>query len=124
MQNEISTDNNVALRRSIYAILICIGLGAAIGRILAVDSVDMSRLADSKISKELADKRKELRASRRTLSGIRLDYAVLQFRNELAVCTALCGHSLAPTTAAAGVPSARSSSRKCVCPVRRMRSIK
>ena len=83
MQATTPADNNAALRRSIYAILICIGLGAVIGRILAVDSVDMSRLADSKFSKELADKRKDLQAER--LSGIRLDYAVLQYRNELAV---------------------------------------
>ncbi len=37
---------DATLRRSIYALLICIGVGAAIGRILAVDSVDMVRLAD------------------------------------------------------------------------------
>jgi hypothetical protein len=78
-------DNNVTLRRSIYAILICISLGAVIGRILAVDSVDMSRLTDSKFSKELAEKRKELAGKPNELSGLRLDYAVLQYRNELAV---------------------------------------
>ncbi len=85
MSNQLSQDVNVALRRSIYAILICIGLGAVIGRILAVDSVDMSRLTDSKLSKELSEKRKELAGKPMELSGIRLDYAVLQYRNELAV---------------------------------------
>jgi hypothetical protein len=83
MQTTPVTDANFALRRSIYAILICIGLGAVIGRILAVDSVDMSRLADSKISKELSEKRKELQA--KGLAGIKLDYAVLHYRNELVV---------------------------------------
>jgi hypothetical protein len=85
MQTPKPVDNNATLRRSIYTILICIGLGAVIGRILAVDSVDMSRLTDNKLSKELADKRKELAGKPNELSGIRLDYAVLQFRNELAV---------------------------------------
>ncbi len=93
MQTATPADNNAALRRSIYAILICIGLGAVIGRILAVDSVDMSRVADSKFSRELADKRKELANKPKELSGVRLDYAVLQFRNELAVALALCGRS-------------------------------
>jgi hypothetical protein len=89
MQIPTPADNNAALRRSIYAILICIGLGAVIGRILAVDSVDMSRLTDSKLSKELGDKRKELAGKPKELSGIQLDYAVLQYRNELAVRSGL-----------------------------------
>lgn len=75
---------SVSFRRSIYAILICIGLGAAIGRILAVDSVDMARLADAKLARQLAAKRKELQ-DKDHLSGIALDYAVSKAKTELAV---------------------------------------
>ena len=57
-------------------------MGAAIGRILAVDSVDMGRLADTKLARELAARRAELQA--KGLSGIRLDYAVAQAKTELA----------------------------------------
>ena len=46
MDSQPENDSHAALRRSIYGILICIGLGAMIGRILAVDSVDFRRVAD------------------------------------------------------------------------------
>ena len=59
MDSQPSTDSNAALRRSIYGILICIGLGAMIGRILAVDSVDFRRLADAKFKKKLDDKQRK-----------------------------------------------------------------
>ena len=61
----------VRLCKSVYAVLICIGLAAVIGRILAVDSVDTSRVVDAKFEKELAGKRRELQSQ--GLSGIRLD---------------------------------------------------
>jgi hypothetical protein len=86
---EPTAPNNAALRRSVYALLICIGLGAVIGRILAVDSVDMVRLADykfatdAKLAKKLADKRTAFLSQ--GLSGLRLDYAVLEAKTELAV---------------------------------------
>ena len=74
MATQPPTDPNVALRRSIYGILICIGLGAMIGRILAVDSIDYRRLADVKFQKRLEAKRKEFQDQ--GLSGIELDYAL------------------------------------------------
>ena len=64
METTTPSDQNALLRRSLYAILICIGLGAMIGRILAVDSVDFRRAADAKFKKELDGKRKELNDKR------------------------------------------------------------
>jgi hypothetical protein len=83
MENQPQNDSQAALRRSIYAILICIGLGAMIGRILAIDSVDYRRLADTKFKKELADKREALR--RQGLTGLEIDYAVQREETVLAV---------------------------------------
>ncbi len=82
----VTAVDNHALRRSIYAMLICIGLGAAAGRILAVDSVNMARMADAKFAKELADQREQLG---KTQSGVRLDYALLQAKTELAIANGL-----------------------------------
>jgi hypothetical protein len=84
---ETAAPGNAALRTSIYALLICIGLGAAIGRILAVDATDMGRVADSKFAKELAEKRKELQ--QRDLSGLQLDYALLRAKTEMAIAAGL-----------------------------------
>ncbi len=80
MDTQPQRDPRAALRRSIYSILICIGLGAMIGRILAVDSVDSRGLADSLYKKKLQT---ELKAQ--GLSGLELDYAVLQKETALAV---------------------------------------
>jgi len=83
MDNQPQNDPNTALRRSIYGILICIGLGAMIGRILAVDSVDFRRLADAKFKQQLADKRVELQ--RQGLTGVEIGYALQREETELAV---------------------------------------
>jgi len=83
MDSQPQNDSNAALRRSIYGILICIGLGAMIGRILAVDSVDYRRLADTKFKKELDDKRTELQ--HQGLTGLEIDYALRREETELAV---------------------------------------
>ncbi len=77
------TDSPAALRRSIYGILICIGLGAMIGRILAVDSVDCRKLADAKFKKQLDDKRDELQGQ--GLTAVEVDYAVQREETELAI---------------------------------------
>ncbi len=77
------TDSNVALRRSIYGILICIGLGTMIGRILAIDSVDFRRLADTKFKKQLDDERTELQ--RQGLSAVEIDYVLLHAETDMAV---------------------------------------
>jgi hypothetical protein len=83
MNSHTQNDGNAALRRSIYGILICIGLGAMIGRILAVDSVDYRRLADTKFKKELDGQRAELQ--RQAPTGIEMEYALRQAETELAV---------------------------------------
>ena len=91
MDSQTQNDGNAALRRSIYGILICVGLGAMIGRILAVDSVDYRRLADTKFKKELDDQRAELQRQgltgldqRQRLTGLEIDYRVQQAETELA----------------------------------------
>ncbi len=87
MDNQPQNDSNAALRRSIYGILICIGLGAMIGRILAVDSVDFRRLADTKFKKQLDDKRSELQG--RGLTALEIDYAVQREETRLALQSGL-----------------------------------
>jgi len=83
MDSQLQDDPNAALRRSVYGILVCIGLGAMIGRILAVDSVDYRRVADAKFKKELDEKRAEL--ERQDLTGLEIDYALRQEETRLAV---------------------------------------
>jgi hypothetical protein len=80
MDNHTQTDPNAGLRWSIYGILICAGLGATVGRILAVDSIDYRRLADSHYKQKL---QMELQAQ--GLSGVDLDYAVAQRETALAI---------------------------------------
>jgi len=83
MDSQPQTDSHAALRRSIYGILICIGLGAMLGRILAVDSVDFRRAADTKFKKELDAKRIELQ--HQDLTAVEIDYALLREETDLAV---------------------------------------
>jgi hypothetical protein len=80
MDNPPPTDPNAALRWSIYSILMCVGLGAMVGRILAVDSIDFRRLADSHYKQQLQS---ELQAQ--GLSGVELDYAVLRKETAIAL---------------------------------------
>ncbi len=61
--NEIATDPNAPLRRSVYWLLILISAGMMLGRILAVNSVDMAGLEANRLSKipgELERKRQAL----------------------------------------------------------------
>ena len=87
MDSQSPNDSAAALRRSLYGILICIGLGAMIGRILAVDSIDFRRVADAKFAKQLAAKRAELQ--RQGLTAVELDYALLNWKTDLAVRSGL-----------------------------------
>lgn len=64
-------DSHAAFRRSAYWLMIAIGMGAALRRILAVDSVDMARLEANKVSIALEQDRKSLEAA--GLSGDALD---------------------------------------------------
>jgi hypothetical protein len=61
--NEQSSDNRAGLRKTVYAILIAVGIGAVIGRILAVDAVEETRLQEYRarlIPRQLAEKRARL----------------------------------------------------------------
>ena len=87
MDTQFPSDSQAPLRWSIYAILICIGLGAMVGRILAVDSVDYRRLADTKFKKELDDKRGGLESQ--GLSGLALDAAVQREETNLTIRSGL-----------------------------------
>ena len=54
---------------------------------MAVDAVDFRRVADAKFQKELAARRSEL--ERQGLSGVRLDYALLDAKTDLAIRSGL-----------------------------------
>ncbi len=61
--NEQSSDNRAGLRKTVYAILIAVGIGAVLGRILAVDAVEETRLQEYRarlIPRQLAEKRARL----------------------------------------------------------------
>jgi hypothetical protein len=61
--NEIATDSNALLRRSVYWLLILVSAGMMLGRILAVNSVDMAGLEANRLGKipgELEAKRQAL----------------------------------------------------------------
>jgi hypothetical protein len=51
--NLFQQDSSARLRRMMYAILICLGIGSMLGRILAVDQVDDSAKEDYRIRKEV-----------------------------------------------------------------------
>ena len=61
--NETSSDERAVLRKSIYALLIAIGIGAVLGRVFAVEEVSASRLTpylQSQIEDRLVQKRARL----------------------------------------------------------------
>jgi len=61
--NVPSDDPGVALRKSVYTLLIVLGTSVVLGRILAVDSVDSEKLRAHllrQIPRELEQKREEL----------------------------------------------------------------
>ena len=71
--NDIATDPNASLRRSVYWLLILVSAGMMLGRILAVNSVDMAGLEANRLSKipgELEKKRQALLVARRFGRGI------------------------------------------------------
>ncbi len=51
----------VNLRRSVYAVMICAAVGMLLGRILAVDAVDLRAVEESRIQQRLGQRRAELR---------------------------------------------------------------
>jgi hypothetical protein len=66
-------DPRALLRRGVYAILIALSAGAMIGRILAVNSVDLIRVEQAAVDKEVAGRAKEL-----TEAGKKVDRAALE----------------------------------------------
>ncbi len=61
--NDTVTDPNAPLRRSVYWLLILVSTGVMLGRILAVNSVDMAGLEANRLGKipgELEKKRQKL----------------------------------------------------------------
>lgn len=54
-------DSGAALRRSLCWLLIMVGLGVVIGRIMAVDAVDRRLLPDPTLKKKLSEKSEELK---------------------------------------------------------------
>ncbi len=53
-------DSTATLRRSVYLLLIALAVGNMVGRILAVDSVDLTRLERQRIDERMRDYRVEL----------------------------------------------------------------
>ena len=71
--NDIATDPNASLRRSVYWLLILMSAGMMLGRILAVNSVDMAGLEANRLSKipgELEKKRQTLMSQGRFGRGV------------------------------------------------------
>jgi hypothetical protein len=76
-----SDEPQARLRRSVYLILIVAGIGLLIGRILAVESVDMVKRWDEEVKVKTKEKREALK--KEGISGERLDLQVGQFETEL-----------------------------------------
>lgn len=60
-----NSDSGAELRRNVYLLLIVLGLGAVVGRIVAVDSVDVVGLENNRLKKVAAD----LKEKRRSLEA-------------------------------------------------------
>ncbi len=67
----LADDSCRRLRQSVYFVLIATSLGIMLGRILAVDSVDMYGLDKDRIRIALAEKKKSLEAERKTVEEIK-----------------------------------------------------
>ena len=117
-------DPGAALRRGVYLLLICVGVGAMLGRILAVDTVDRRPWKTYRVKAQLDEKRRELEKK-----GIHRQGAGGNPRGRQAADSGrpwpYAGLSSAPTTAAAGPPSGPWSSPTCACraPLRHRRVV-
>jgi hypothetical protein len=88
--NDTPTDSNAALRRSIYWVLIALSAGAMLGRIFAIDSVDLLAVQRDRLAKmpgELEQKRQSLEAKGISGDELRqeLDRAEKRLRTRAAV---------------------------------------
>lgn len=78
-----SEDSHAALRRAIYGMLIAVALGNAVGRILAVNSVDNVRLEKYVVDRAVSDKKTALEAE--GLTGDALTAALAEYTAEVQV---------------------------------------
>ena len=92
-------DPRAPLRRGVYALLIALAAGSMIGRILAVNSVDVIKIDQSLVDKEVARRTAELKAR-----GEPIDRAAIE--EEARAKVGKQRRFSAPTTAAAGTRSA------------------
>ena len=74
MSTTLNDDPRAALRRGMYLVLTAVGLGAALGRIMAVDAVDRTAVQEDHVRHELADAKKALAA--KGLAGTALEDAL------------------------------------------------
>jgi hypothetical protein len=74
-------DTSAALRRGVYLLLIAVALGQLLGRILAVDSVDLQQLEEYRIKQAMKDWRAEF--VRQGLAGEKLSKAMEQQEAEV-----------------------------------------
>jgi len=80
----MTTENHQArrrLRKNVYLLLICVGSGAVLGRILALDAVDLTAIQEYRILKALEEKEKSLQ--QREITGRRFEIAMAKEENRL-----------------------------------------
>lgn len=73
--NALELGSSARLRRTAYAILICLGIGSMLGRIMAVEQVDDSAKEDYRIRKEVDNWRQKFR--KQGLKGDELNESLL-----------------------------------------------
>jgi hypothetical protein len=74
MTDSADDRSRASLRRGVYAILIALSAGAMIGRMLAVDSIDLRGIQESRIQQRLGEARARFAA--RGVAGEKLDEAL------------------------------------------------
>ncbi len=82
--NEYNEDSTAKLRWSVYFLLICVSVGAMLGRILAVDSVDRAGIEKNRLAKiDDALERKRAELEKRGLAGDELQGELDRIEAEL-----------------------------------------
>ena len=77
----MNDDSHASLRRGVYLLLITIGLGAVLGRILVVDAVDRTALQDDRIKRKLNPVKEDLK--KRGVEGREMEVALEQEKSRL-----------------------------------------
>ncbi|MGA2257436.1 MAG: hypothetical protein ABSG53_22485, partial [Thermoguttaceae bacterium] len=76
MDIQTKNDSNAKLRQSVYGILICVGLGAMVGRILSVERVDRRWWAGAAMAGQPESSKSQL--TQQGLTAVEVDYQVKQ----------------------------------------------